>query len=279
MEITWALLTPKDVTADSVIQNICLGALYSKPNSRKKSLTVDHIAETFNLMNVKYPKGLHWIIAGDSNDMKLDGILKISPNFKSVVTKPTRLNPDNILDNIITDLSSYYQEPECLPPLEADDGSGGVQSDHLIVLMKPINVLNNKSTRTTREVTVRPMKESGILLFGNWLQTQDWKEVFNAQTVDEKAEVFQKMLMQKVDEYLPEKIRKISSDDQPFVTDQIKRLKRKKGREFHKHRKSDKWQALDAQYRDLVKNTKKKYYHKMVQDLKGAVYLRLHERN
>ena len=49
------------------------------------------------------------MIAGDTNDLKLGPILDIDPNFRSIVKKPTRLNPANpnkssILDNIITTL-------------------------------------------------------------------------------------------------------------------------------------------------------------------------------
>ena len=46
VEVTWALLTPKNVSNDSIIQNIILGSIYSKPKSRKKTATLDHIAET-----------------------------------------------------------------------------------------------------------------------------------------------------------------------------------------------------------------------------------------
>ena len=119
---------------------------------------MDHIAETYNFLNAKYGKGTYCILGRDTNDMKLDAILDLSPNLKSVVTKPTRLNPDHILDNIITDLSKWYQTPQCLPPLDADPGSGGKPSDHLIVVFEPISVVNNKPARSTREVLVRPME-------------------------------------------------------------------------------------------------------------------------
>ena len=115
VEVTWAILTPKNVSSDSTIQNIVLGSVYSKPNSKKKKATLDHIAETYNFLNAKFGKGLFWILAGDTNDLNLAPILHLSPTLKSVVTKPTRLNPDRILDNIITDLSKFYQCPEVLP--------------------------------------------------------------------------------------------------------------------------------------------------------------------
>ena len=44
-------------------------------------------------MSRQHPEGTHWIVAGDSNDLKLDAILNLSPQMKQVVTFPTRLNP------------------------------------------------------------------------------------------------------------------------------------------------------------------------------------------
>ena len=65
------------------------------------------------------------MLAGDTNDLKLDAILNLSPTMKSLVKKPTRRNPDSILDNILTDMAKWYQSPECLEPLDADPGTGG----------------------------------------------------------------------------------------------------------------------------------------------------------
>ena len=113
----------------------------------------------------------------------------LTPNMKSVVTNPTRLNPDRILDNIITDMSKWYQVPQCLPPLAADPGTGGKPSDHLTVVMEPISVINNKPARTTREVEVRPLKQSGIDLLGQWLKAQTLEEVLEKTTIDDKIRI------------------------------------------------------------------------------------------
>ena len=78
---------------------------------------------------------------------------------------PTRLNPDRILDNIITDMAKWYQVPQVLPALDADPGSGGKPADHLIVVFTPVCVLNNKPARSTREIQVRPLPQSGLDLF------------------------------------------------------------------------------------------------------------------
>ena len=270
VEVTWALLTPKEVSNDSIIQNIVLGSIYSKPKSKKKSVLLDHIAETYNFLNTKYTKGLYWLLAGDTNDLKLDAILNLSPNLKSMVKQPTRLKPDRILDNIITDLAKWYQSPICLAPLDANPGTGGKPSDLLTVVMKPVSVLNNKAARSTREIEVRPLKQSGIDLFGHWLANQKWDEVFEANTVDKKSEIFQNMLLTKCDEFLPMKTRKISSDDQPFCNEKMKRLKKLKAREFHKNRRSIKWRELNLKYKKAVSSAKRKYYKSVIKDLKES---------
>ena len=228
VEITWGLITPKNVTPSSTIQNIVLGSIYSKPDSRFKTETLDHISQTYNFLNTKYEKGLYWIIAGDTNDLNLEPILSLSPNLKSVVITPTRLNPDRILDNIITDLSKWYQIPKCLPPIDADKGTRGKPSDHLTVVMPPISTIENSPARTIREVEVRPLKESRIKLLEDWLTSQNWGEVLEAKNVHDKAEIFQNLLLNAINQFLPKYNRKIASDDQPFFTEKNEKNQEKK---------------------------------------------------
>ena len=104
----WALLTPKEVTANSKVQKIVVGSMYCKPGSRKKTLMLDHIAQVYGQMSAKHSKGLHWILAGDTNEMKLDSILHLNSKFRQVVQDPTRLDPPKILDPILTTLADFY---------------------------------------------------------------------------------------------------------------------------------------------------------------------------
>ena len=86
VEITWALLTSNQISPTSIIKRIVVASIYSNPDSRKKTLLLDQIAETYHLLSSKYQDGLHFILAGDTNDLKLDPILNLSPNLKQVVT-------------------------------------------------------------------------------------------------------------------------------------------------------------------------------------------------
>ena len=159
VEVTWALLTPKQVTANSIVKKIAVASIYCKPDSRKKTLLLDHIAEAFHTLSSKYQSGLYFLMARDTNELKLDSILSLSPNLKQVVESPTRLNPPRILDPIITSLSIYYQKPICLPPLDNDPDKDGSPSDHLIVYMKPIDSMNNNPARKKVAVKFQGLRD------------------------------------------------------------------------------------------------------------------------
>ena len=47
VEAVWCVLTPTNVTHDSKIQKIACCSFYSKPDSRKKTLFLDHISEAY----------------------------------------------------------------------------------------------------------------------------------------------------------------------------------------------------------------------------------------
>ena len=270
VEAVWAVLTPKNVTNASKIQKIVVGSIYSKPDSRKKSLLLDHISQVYHLLCSKFNKGLHWVICGDTNDLKLDQILHLNKNLKQMVQDPTRLNPPRILDPIITTLSNYYQLPECLPPLDADPYSNGKPSDHKMVVMKPVSVLNNKPARSKREITFRPFNNDRLQQMLEWIEKEDWSEVSHENNAHRKTEILQELLLSKYHEFFPEKTRKIYSDDEPFFTEKLSKLKRRKCREFQKHRKSKKWENMDEAYEIELSKAKKSFYDRKIKHLRNA---------
>ena len=268
VEAVWCVLTPHNVSHDSKVQKIACCAIYSKPNSNRKTLLLDHISDAFNILSTRYGRGLHFILAGDTNDLKLQPILSLSPNLKQIVKKWTRMDPPALLDPIITTLSNFYQEPMCLDPLDSDPEKNGVKSDHRIVLARAISTINNKAGRQTRQVKVRPLPQSGIERMREWLTDKTWNEIYKLESAHEKARVFQDILLQKLNEIFPEKIRKISSDDQPWISHKLKQMDRKRKRIFHKERKSIKWKKMNKIFQKEMKSEKSKFYEKTVADLK-----------
>ena len=102
----------------------------------------------------------------------------------------------------------------------------------------------------------------------DWFIDQTWDEVYTAESSHLKAEVFQKLLVDKLDEIFPEKTRKIQSDDAPWITFKLKQMDRKRKRIFHKQRRSEKWKKLDQIFKKEVKKAKSDFYIKTVSDLK-----------
>ena len=266
----WAVLTPKNVSSTSDVQKIVVASVYSKPDSRKKTVLLDHISQVYNLLCSKYKRGLHWIIAGDTNDLRLDPILMMSPNLKQVVQNFTRLNPPRLLDPIITTLSRFYQVPQVLPPLDSDPDCNGKPSDHMMVVMTPITGINSRPESKTKNITFKPISEQGLQKMKEWLENESWAEITGEPCANKKAEVLQRLLMRKYDEYFPEKCRKISILDQPFFTHKLSNLKRKKGREYNKHCRSNKWKYLEEIYQKEISAAKKGFYRKRIKMLRKS---------
>ena len=84
---------PKNVSQDGQVKKKQSAHFYSKPNSKKKTALLNHICGAFTILSKKYTKGLHFIIAGDANHLKLDSSLKLRHDIISVVDIPTRLGP------------------------------------------------------------------------------------------------------------------------------------------------------------------------------------------
>ena len=57
------------------------------------------------------------------------------------------------------------------------------------------------------------------------------------------------MLLQKFKECFPEKTYKITSNDQPWISHKLKTMDRLRKREYHKHRKSEKWSRLNKAFK------------------------------
>ena len=113
-----------------------------------------------------------------------------------------------------------------------------------------------------------PLPDSGLSQFGEWIAEQTWEKMYKATTAHEKANIFQTLLMSALDEYLPEKITTFSSDDQAWMTPELKQLDRRRKREFRKHRKSPKWTHLDLKLEEKANLAKQSFYKNMIEDLK-----------
>ena len=151
-----------------------------------------------------------------------------------------------------------------------DDDKVGSASDHQMVVMTPLNNFQNKKGRAKETVDFRPFTENGFRAMGSELDSFDWSVIVNIETASGKMEFFQKSLYQMFDSCFPRKRRTFFSETQPFFTEKLEKLKRRKSREYTENRKSKKYMDLQGIYRKELKIAKKAYYRKRIQALRTS---------
>ena len=55
-----------------------------------------------------------------------------------------------------------------------------------------------------------------------------------------------------------------------FFSEHLSKLKRRKQREYTKHRKSDKWVKMNTEYENKLKEAKQKYYKNKIGNLRNS---------
>ena len=238
--------------------------MYVSPNSVYKTATINHIIDTIHILRAKYDNKINYLIGGDLNRLKINRILDSYGPLRQIISVPTRHSAT--LENIITDLHTLYQQPECLPPLQVDRDKPGKDSDHNIVVLAPIMISNNRK-RLKKPVVTRPLTDTGMKQFSDFISSHHWNEVLLEQNIDMKVRNFHTTIRSKLDEYLPEKIVMVSCLDKKWMSPQLKILLRKTQREFYKKRKSRKWKKLKKKYK-LLKKTVQNFYSNFVSELK-----------
>ena len=79
--------------------------------------------------------------------------------------------------------------------MDADPDTNRKPSDHNIVVCRPISVINNVNARVSRKV--QTINDSGIRKIKNWLIMEEWEAISHAKTTNQKAKVFQTLLIEK----------------------------------------------------------------------------------
>ena len=78
------------------------------------------------------------------------------------------------------------------------------------------------------------------------------------------------MVCQQLNQFCPEKEMKLSSQDKPFITGELKRIDRLKNREYSKKGKSEKYKSLQKKFQLLYKSEAEKYLNKNLDALKST---------
>ena len=239
--------------------------IYSKPNSKTKTVLNDHIAINFHLLKMKH-EAVKFFFLGDFNDHKPDNILQLSPQLRQVVHHPTC--GKNILDLVVTDAHTLYDPPYLEPPLQPNDPSSASPSDHYGNVLVPRSHLGPVSSRIYKVIKVRPITQSQLNILGSAIVMEDWSAVISENNTNDKLEVFTNTAFTLLDTFAPTKEVKISCDDPSWMNSRIKTVIRKRNREFDKNGKTEKWKSLKNKCRILIQKAKTDFATSFISNLK-----------
>ena len=229
-----------------------------------KTSLVDHILTVLEKLRTEHP-GAATIIAGDKNDLDETEITSFDPTFFQIVSKPTR--KDSLLSIIITDLRRFYIEPKIIDPIPVDVKKKGSPSDHNGVLAVP--VANTRSNKGTKKETkfVRPMPESSINEFRQSIGSVDWSLMLNGSSSSDMVDVFQKMAVDLQDVHFPLKKITTTSYDKPWITEELKALRRSRQRLYRKGGRSPAYLEVKAEFDGKLKAEASKYMKKIREEV------------
>ena len=166
---------------------------------------------------------------------------------------------------------SYSKSNSIVIPPSADaknDDLDGKLSDHLMVVMSPVSVINNRPARVVRSVTYRPFNGERLQQMENWINSEDWAEILQEKDANKQMTVLQQLLVSKYYFFFPTKTKKISSDDEPYFNEKLKLMKRRKCRENNKHRRSTKWNRLQSEFDIQLEKAKFEFYSRKISKLR-----------
>ena len=265
LEVTFATLRPKDDNSPKFVIILC--AVYSPPQSRKKSKLIDFISNTYHhLKSTKYSSAF-FALGGDINDLKVEHLLNISPMFRQLVSLPTR--GSKTLSVVVTDSWDRYQDPEILPALQPDILGIGKPSDHNVPFAKTYTDRRTSKKKNYSFKVIRPYPDSGISEFGRWIQNEDFSLVSLSSCSDDKVSTFEQIVNNKIEEIFPPKEIKLYEDDKEFMNPELRKLRRQKSREYVRNQKSIKFVELQKKYEETKRKNSEEYIKHEVEAMKS----------
>lgn len=243
-------------TVGKMKRKVIVATLYIPPKMTASELTNlgDYIADSIEHLKQRYDDPI-FIVTGDLNNRDLAPFLLDFPEIKRAPCPPTRLGSH--LDQVFSNIDDSLHDVGVLPPLESNSGLS--TSDHGVVVASASLPCAAHFTKNT--FTFRPITSKGTANFQRMVATTDWTPMM-LDCPSRSADSLNAILQGYVELCFPEKTRTIKSTDQPWFTQNLRQLSRKKKREYRKHRRSARWKHLSAAYERMKLEAKTAFFEK-----------------
>lgn len=257
---TYEILAAKGTIA-SARKDIYIFAVYYPPSmtgeevQRMNQLISDEVLKL--KMNKDDPLV---IIAGDMNLKDCTVFTEEYDDIKLILTPPTR--GMNVLDCCYTNCK--IENVRIGIPLWSDND---VDSDHKTVVYDAVfvgdkyeyvNVLRRRITKKGEEEFVKSIKEV------------DWTDVMVGITIDEKTDRFHEIVEGIKDRVMPWKNSRIRTDEDPWITEHVRFVAKKRNKAFRDLGRGEEWKKLRDEVRMKIANARRAYYDREVDKICNA---------
>jgi hypothetical protein len=182
-ESLWILNLLKPHRLPRGLNSIILGVIYHPPGSDDIDLQTHTTGNLVCILSFHPNSGI--ILTGDFNQFKHQRLCS-SFNLKQIVNQAARGN--NILDEVFTNISKYYDTPNVVAPL----GS----SDHNSIVLNPfMSHANSLLVRDARPSNRRIVRET--------LCQVNWSPLYHMQSCNEQFIFFTDTVNEIIEKYLP----------------------------------------------------------------------------
>ena len=178
------------------------------------------------------------IVAGDMNKKNCDCIAEFT-DIRCVQSAPTRYK--SVLDMCYTNI--YIESNNVSIPLWSTSGS---ESDHRVVLYNAAYIGQKFSYVKIKR---RKFTKSSEDHFCDLVENHDWTAINNFFTASERVDYFHRTIECYKDKCFPYKISRIRNDEDPWITDHIRKLIKKRNITFQIDGRGEDWKVM----RDLVR--------------------------
>ena len=200
--------------------------------------------------------------------MKIEELMAGDPTLRQIVLQNTNKNKDKVLDVVVTDLFTGYQEPCLLPAVPVDPGRQGVPSDHSRVEVKIRTNLSTSSARPKKETfVVQRMPDSLVAGFGQVLVDENWNCLEDGMSVEEMVAAFEVTATRLVDQHFPKKRVSVVQGDLPYFTEELRQLRRQRDHIYQRNGKSQHYFTIQSKFQLKLKAEALKYKNRIIQEV------------
>lgn len=237
--------------------NLYVGVIYYPPGSPYHNEIIEHVCHTVDDIRAVDISAIIMIM-GDFNNLNCTPFVD-DLGMTQLISFPTR--GTSTLDKIFTNFPGLFMDPQRLSPLG--------NSDHCCILLPALCELPRVEGPTTR---VRPIRDSSVRSFGQWMVTRNWDNLHDGLECDTASASVDNFLAVLNDAYhlhFPMVSSTRKYNDKPWITHRIKVLLKQRQRAYSCGNMSE-WRFLRNKIQREIRLAKSLFYKNSIQHLKDS---------